>query len=358
MGRKKKNKAKRHREVSQNEETPPRDPLEEEIEEEAGAPPEKDGDEEGEGEQESARGLSFGEKFVAWRDGLADEVDKISIYVYQLVQGSSNKIPKRVQAYAFTIARTAEPPETHDIGIIVGEGDFEIVARARGREIMRKSINFGPVYGELKAERLQQKAAAPATGVVTASDPFASLGKTLDSLKPLLTPLVSAVAAAFNPMESMRRISAMGNQMAQDAFDFKLEAAKKAAATVTARHREEEDEGEDPPERSESGSRPNWEEKLSDLADLLMWKGRKFLAARGDEAASMRKKVEKKILNDSAFQALLQNPTEFKKAYSKLCKDCSEIGGAETVGAILKKLGIEPPIILPRNAPKRETAPA
>lgn len=292
------------------------------------------------------RGKPFGTKFSQWRDNLADDVSNISIYVYKL-EARPNGIPKKIQAYQFTIPRDAEPPETHDIGCIVGSGDFDIVARARGNEIMRKQIAFGPVYDDLKAEQRERKTqpvqvqAAPVQ--VQAADPFAALAGIFKSIQPLLTPLVGAFAAALNPMENIRRMNSMGEEMAQKSFDFKMKVGAEAARVANER---DDDDDAPPVPGISAATRSGWEDKLSDLADLLVWKGREYLQATGDKAQKMGDTVKRKVLNDAAFQTLLQNPAEFKTAYAKLCKDCAEIGGAKTVGAILQKLGIQPPVIL------------
>lgn len=304
------------------------------------------------------RGKPFGQKFAQWRANLADDVSKISIYVYKVESNGPNKIPKKIQAYAFNIPRDAEPPETHDIGIIVGSGEFDIIARAQGNEIMRKQITFGPVYDELRAENKAQKLALqvapvqPAPVPVSAADPFASLVTAFKALSPVLTPLVGALAAALNPFENMKRITAMGEEMAQKSFDYKMKVNAQAV-------RDHGDDGDDAPVPGVSAAtRSGWEDKLSDLADLLVWKGREYLQATGPKAKKMADTVKRKVLNDAPFQSLLQNPAEFKVAYAKLCKDCAEIGGAKTVGSILKKLGIEPPVILNSKPADRSKAAA
>lgn len=301
-------------------------------------------------------GKPFGQKFAQWRDNLADDVSKISIYVYKVESNGPNKIPKKVQAYAFNIPRDAEPPETHDIGIIVGSGEFDIIARAQGNEIMRKQITFGPVYDELRAENKAQKSAVLVSPVQAAPvqlnpvDPFAGMVAAFKTLAPVLTPLVGAFAAALNPFENMRRLNAMGDEMAQKSFDFKMKVGAEAARNAF----EADDDENSPPVPAARAS--GWEDKLSDLADLLVWKGREYLQATGAKAEMMGDKVKKKVLNDRAFQALLQDPEQFKVAYAQLCKDCAEIGGAKTVGQILRKLGIEPPVALkskPAESSKR-----
>ncbi len=319
---------------------------------------EQDDDEQAEGSDGSNRGKPFGVRFKEWRDNLSDDIQKIHVYVYRLeMPANGQRVPKKIQAYAFSIPRDAEPPETHDIGCIVGSGDFDIIARTNGREIMRKAISFGPVYDELKeerkAQRREQTAAAPVPAYAVApADPFASFGPLLNTLKPMLTPLVSAFAAALNPMENIRRMSAMGEEMAQSAFDFKIKTAGRLARDAV-RFQNQDDDDQDDGRAVSPATRSNWDEKLSDLADLLMWKGKEFLSAKGDKAESMANTVKRKVLNDDAFQELLGNPAEFKVAYAKLCRDCRDIGGAETVGAILKKLGITPPVIL-KSAPQQQ----
>jgi hypothetical protein len=327
------------------------DPLDDEPEE---------GDEEEE-DLQPERGKPFGQKFSQWRANLSDDVQKISIYVYKVEGGGPNKIPKKVQAYAFTIPKDADPPETHDIGVIVGSGEFDIIARTNGSEIMRKHICFGPVYDELKEERraqmrgnvqAAQPQAAPAQTMVSPVDPFAGLVSAIKALAPVLSPILGSFAASMNPMENIRRMNTMGEEMAQKAFDFKMKVGAQAA-----RDAYQEDDSESEPRGAVTDSmRSNWQEKLSDLADLLVWKGREYLQATGEKSQKMGDTVKRKVLNDEAFQSLLQNPEEFKKAYSQLCKDCAEIGGANTVGAILKKLGINPPVVLKDKSAKQKQA--
>src|SRR5689334_173266 len=70
------------------------------------------------------------EKFEAWTNELGDDA-AISIYAYSVEKIGGQA--KRRQQYVWRFsAEDDEYPSTHDMGLILGSGDFDIIARAQG----------------------------------------------------------------------------------------------------------------------------------------------------------------------------------------------------------------------------------
>ncbi len=297
-------------------------------------------------EMEEEGPSDWGERYEEWRDALGDDQDLIKIYVYR-PERSGTKI-RNVQEYVWELTREDEYPDTHEIGLVCGGGQFTVIARARGKEILQKKIFLGAAYNRLRdenaaaleSERLEAEPLTRPQGGGQYPTPGPSL---LDQLTAFASsPLAASLAKMFNPMEQVRAIQEMGSEMARQSFKFKLEAARDAANFL-----DERDTEEDPQQGGNMNgvaTRPNWEEKLSGLADLILAKGESFI-----KAGPLEKNFTKRaILNDRDFQSLIRDPVQLKQTLSGLYKKVEP----KLVHAVMKELGIQTPVALPHQQAK------
>ncbi len=291
------------------------------------------------------------ERFAAWANELgADE--PISIYAYTVERLGGQA--KRRQEYVWRFsADDDEYPSTHDMGLILGSGDFDIIARAKGEKMFQKKIYLGPAYDRLRDEANgagQAAAAAPAAAPAPAAAAL-DLGGLVDLAKPFLPALGKFLMEMFNPMARFESMAKMGETMAARQYETTVAMADKAASQIVknAADRATAMGPQVPATAAAAVEDPkaggvDWEEKMSFLVDLFLEKGESFL-----NAGPVKKEfMKKKILKDDDFQELLGDRAGMARTLGRLYKEV----GVTKVNRVLKELGIEPPVMAPGAAAK------